>query len=58
LIYKWSKFNHLLKISLFPQPCILRNAVSGKALGLCPAHLSDLPFHDDRRQPKCFSKGR
>lgn len=51
--YKWSKFNHLLKISLFPQPCILCNAPSGNELGLCQACLSDLPFHQGEYCPQC-----
>jgi predicted amidophosphoribosyltransferase len=53
LNYKCSKFNHLLKISLFPQPCILCNAANGNELGLCSACLSDLPFHQDEYCPQC-----
>jgi ComF family protein len=53
LNYKWSKFNHLLKISLFPQPCILCNTASGNELGLCSACLSDLPFHQNGHCPQC-----
>lgn len=51
--YKCSKFNHLLKIRLFPQPCILCNAASGNELYLCPDCLSDLPFHRDEYCPQC-----
>lgn len=43
----------MLKISLFPQPCILCNAANGNELGLCPDCLSDLPFHQDEYCPQC-----
>lgn len=38
---------------LFPQPCILCNAANGNELGLCPACLSDLPFHQGEYCPQC-----
>jgi len=53
LNYKWSKFKHLLKISLFPQACVLCNASNGGDLGLCTACLSDLPFHHAPHCPQC-----
>ena len=40
-------------MGLFPQPCILCNAANGNELGLCPACLSDLPFHQGEYCPQC-----
>lgn len=43
----------MLKMRLFPQPCILCNAANGNELGICPDCLSDLPFHRDEYCPQC-----
>ena len=42
---KWLKFKHMLKVSLFPQACLLCSASDGGDFGICTDCLNELPHH-------------